>query len=189
MDARMAPRRRGMSARYRQHLFFLLWACALLASTPARAFEISGGVSMGGILAGTVPRLAVSPHAGISWRADNGFSIAAHEMLNLMPATNEHGVGVYNQTFAGVGYATKRFDFAVGPAFSIYSMLACHSTHCKRVVGLAPGGHAQANLYFLGPLGVSVSAHVDWMVGDSAAFTGNMAVAIVAGPTLRWSGR
>src|SRR5215212_2081692 len=53
-------------------LFCLLCACVLVVvPATAEASEVSGGVSLGGILAGTKPRFAVSPHAGISWRRDS----------------------------------------------------------------------------------------------------------------------
>lgn len=47
------------------------WAAAalavvLVAPPSASAFELSGGVGLGGFLAGTAPRFAVSPHAGIA---------------------------------------------------------------------------------------------------------------------------
>lgn len=70
----------------------LLCAIALVAlPSPAEAFELSGGVSLGGILAGTEPRLAVSPHAGISWRMESGFLVAAHDLFSILPATNRDG--------------------------------------------------------------------------------------------------
>jgi hypothetical protein len=39
---------------------------ALLVPTPVEAYELSAGVSLGWLQAGTVPRLAVGPHAGIA---------------------------------------------------------------------------------------------------------------------------
>jgi hypothetical protein len=51
----------------------------LVVPLPAGAYELSGGVSMGGILAGTVPHLAVSPHAGLSWRMESGFLFEVHD--------------------------------------------------------------------------------------------------------------
>jgi hypothetical protein len=40
----------------------------LVVPTRAEALELSCGVSLGLIQAGTVPHLAVGPHAGASWR-------------------------------------------------------------------------------------------------------------------------
>jgi hypothetical protein len=56
-----------------------------------------------------------------------------------------------------------------------------------RVVGVAPGGHAQVDTYFAGPLGVTVSGNMDWIGGRSAVLPGGIAAMLVAGPVLRWS--
>ena len=56
-------------------------ACALgplILSARAAALDGSGGVGLGGTLAGAKPRLAVSPHVSISWRRDSGFLLSAH---------------------------------------------------------------------------------------------------------------
>ncbi len=159
------------------------------APLPAEAFEISGGVSMGGILAGTVPHLAASPHAGISRRLESGLLFAAQDQLNILMATNKDGVGVYNQTSIALGYASDKGNFSAGPSLSIYSMPACGATLCGRVVGLSPGGNMQANVYFAGPWGVSVSANVDWIGGSSLVLPGGVAAMVVAGPVFRWSSK
>jgi hypothetical protein len=39
------------------------------------------------------------------------------------------------------------------------------------------------------PLGVSVSANVDWIGGRSRVLPGGLAAMIVAGPVLRWSAK
>lgn len=168
-------------------------AMAMFASlgwsvTPrAEAFELSGGVSVGGMLIGTVPHLAVSPHASASWRRDNGFMFAAHEMCSiLIPAHGEAGPGVYNQTSAAIGYAWERQSFSVGPSLSFYSMSACGATLCGRVVGLSLGGRAQVNVYFAGPFGIAVSGSLEWVGGRSLVLPGGPAATIVAGPVLRW---
>lgn len=164
--------------------------CVILASTMrAEAFEVSGGVSLGGVLAGSKPRFAVSPHAGITWRMESGFLIAVHEMLSILPAADEHGIGVYNRTSVMLGYATGIAHLSAGPSLSVYSMTACSAASlCGRVVGLSPGGYVQANLYFAGPLGVSVSAGVDWLGGSSLVLPGGVAAMVIAGPVLRWTG-
>jgi len=51
--------------------------------------------------------------------------------------------------------------------------------------GAAPGGHAQTDWYFKGPLGVSLSANVAWYGGSSFVLRGNAAVMVTAGPILR----
>lgn len=165
----------------------LLCACGLvLAPMPVEALELSGGVSLGGILAGTQPHLAVSPHAGLSFRLGSGFLFAVHDVLSLLPATNKDGLGVRNETSAALGAAWEKGNFSVGPALSFYSMPTCRNTLCGRVVGLSPGVHAQASAYFAGPLGVSVSATVDWLVGSSLILPGGVAATVVAGPVVRW---
>jgi hypothetical protein len=158
----------------------------LLVAVPAGASELSGGVGLGGVLVGTAPRFAVSPHAGMSWRLGEGFLFAVHDLCSIVPAVDTLGVGVYNQTAVVVGYASKYANYSIGPSFSIYSMPACGLTLCGRVVGLAPGGHAQANVYFSGPIGVSVSANVDWVGGRSLVLPGGLAAMVVAGPVVRW---
>jgi hypothetical protein len=156
---------------------------------PSGAVELSGGVGLGGILAGTVPRLAVSPNAGVSWRMKSGFLFAVHDLFSILPPINKDGAGVDNQTSVAIGYASEKSNFSVGPSLSIYSMPACGVTWCGRVVGLSPGGHGQANVYFAGPWGVSVSANVGWVGGRSLVLPGGVAAMIVAGPVFRWSAK
>ena len=154
--------------------------------TPARAVEISTGVSLGGILAGRAPRLAVTPQGGIAWTTSGGFLLAVHEMISILPPINNDGIGVYEQTAVVVGYAAETRNFSVGPSLSIYSMPACGAKLCGRVVGLAPGAHAQVNVYLYGRLGVSVNATVDWVGGRSMVLPGGVAAMVIAGPVLRW---
>lgn len=156
--------------------------------TPAEAFEVNGGVTLGGVVAGSKPRLAVTPQVGLLWRTESRFLFAVHEMFSILPATNKHGVGVYNRTSAVLGYAAENMNVSAGPSISIYSMPACNTVAvCARVVGLSPGIHAQANVYFAGPLGVTVSAGVDWIGGSSRVLPGGVAALIVAGPVVRWT--
>ena len=172
------------------------WAAlvfALVVPIPAGAFELSGGVSLGGFLAGTVPRLAVSPHMGVSWPMRSDFLFAVHDLGSILPPTDKDGIGVYNKTSVAVGYSSENAIFSAGPSFSIYSIAACSvyagRILCGRVVGVAPGGHVQTDVYFAGPLGVSVSANVDWVGGRSLVLPGGVAVMVVAGPVLRWSAK
>lgn len=153
----------------------------------AEAFELSGGVGLGGVLIGTVPHLGVSPHAGISWRAESGFMFAAQDMCSILIAAHgEAGPGVYNQTSAAIGYAWERWNLSLGPTLAFYSISACGATLCGRVLGLAPGGRAQVNAYFVGPLGIAVSGSAEWVGGRSRVLPGGVAAMIVAGPVLRW---
>ena len=165
---------------------WVVCAALLVVAAPAEGYEISGGVSLGGILVGTLPRVAVSPHAAIAWRAENGISFAVDDLCSVLPGTGRLGVGVYNQTSAAFGYAWTDGDVRIGPSFSLYSMPACGATLCGRVAGLSPGGHARADVYFGGAVGVSLSANVDWVGGQSAVLPGGWAAMLVAGPVFRW---
>lgn len=161
----------------------------MLSSMHAAALEISGGVSVGGMTAGTVPRLAVTPHAGVSWRTESGLLLGVHDMFSLLPATNAYGPGAYNQVSAAVGYAWETGDLRVGPSLALYTLPACAAAWCGRVNGLAPGAQAQGNLFFAGPLGLSLSANVDWLIGSSGILHGGVAAMFLAGPVVRWIGR
>lgn len=171
--------------------FRLLCACGLaFIAAPAEAFEVSGGVGVGGVLLGSRPRLAVTPNVGITWRIEGGLHLAIHQMFSILMAANEHGVGVYDRTSLMLGYATENANFNAGPSLSLYSIPACNiASFCSRVVGLSPGGQVQANVYFTGRLGLSVSAGVDWIGGKSLVLPGGVAVTVVAGPVLRWAPR
>jgi hypothetical protein len=127
---------------------------------------------------------------GVSWRRESGFLFVVHDLFSILATINKAGLGVYNKTSVDIGYASEEVNFSAGPSLSIYSMPACGVTYlCGRVVGVAPGGHAQADVYVAGPLGVSVSANVDWIGGSSAVLPGGVAVMVVAGPVLRWRSR
>ncbi|MEO7327429.1 MAG: hypothetical protein ABI193_02545 [Minicystis sp.] len=160
-------------------------AACVLAVLPrsAEALEVSGGVSVGGIMAGVVPRFALSPHVGLSWRTESGFLFEVHELASILPL---RGVGVFSATSIAIGYASERATFSAGPSLAAYSMTACGDVVCGRLVGLAPGGHAAATFYFAGPLGVTINANATWVGGDSLVLPGGVAVMIVAGPVLRW---
>jgi hypothetical protein len=169
----------------------ITWAAlvlGLLAPMPGRAFELSGGVGLGAFqVASTLPRIAVTPNVGLSWRRESGFLFVAHDLFSILTPVNKAGLGVFNKTSMTIGYGWKEGHVSAGPSLSIYSMPACGVTLlCGRVVGVAPGGHAQADVYVAGPLGVSVSANVDWIGGRSRVLPGGVAAMIVAGPVLRW---
>ncbi len=142
---------------------------------------------MGGILIGVDPRIAVTPHVSVQWRLGSGFALSAGDLLSILPAANSLGIGVYNQTAVGLGYAWEKTDFHLGPSLSIYSTPACTSDYCGRVVGLGLGGHAQGNVYLAGPLGLSVSANLDWVAGSSLVLPGGLVAVVTIGPVLRWN--
>lgn len=163
--------------------YFMLVACALIASpVAAQAFQINGGISVGGIQIGTEPTLAVSPFVGVRWRNEQGFLLELQNIFSILPGRR---IGVHDQTSATLGYAWNTGSFSLGPSLSFYSMFACVSVICLRVEGGAPGGHAQADWYFAEPLGVSVTANVAWYGGSSLVLPGNVAVMVTAGPVLR----
>lgn len=160
-----------------------LAACALLVlPTKAEAVEITGGVGVGGILIGTEPSLAVSPFVGLRWSMGRQVAVEAHNMFSVLPGSR---VGIHDRTSVTLGYGWKTGHVSVGPSISLYSLLACGPAICRRVEGAAPGGHAQTDWYFAGPLGVSVSANVAWYGGNSVVLPGNVAAMVTAGPTLR----
>ena len=164
-----------------------LGACVLLGlPRPAQAFDINGGVSTGGIMAGGVPRLALSAHVGLGWRTDGGFLFEAEDVLSILPVGSALGVGAYNQTSAAIGYAWKDGTVSAGPSLAIYRIPACGRTLCGRVVGLGPGGQAEVSVYFWGPLGVAIHANMAWIGGKSSVLPGGVAAMVVAGPVLRW---
>ncbi len=169
-----------------RRLPFLSVCVLALVPTSARALEVSGGVSVGGVLIGTDPRLAVTPHVSVQWRLEGGFALSAENLFNLLPAANSLGIGVYDQTAVGLGYAWAKANLHIGPSLSIYSIPACTSVYCGRVVGLGLGGHAQGNIYLVGPLGVSVSANLDWVGGSSFVLPGGLVAMVMIGPVLRW---
>lgn len=160
----------------------------LVVPMSAGAFEVSGGVSLGGFQAGGIlPRLAVTPHGGLSWSRESGFLFAVHDLFSILAPVNKAGLGVYNKTSVTLGYAWETVHVSAGPSFLVYSMPACGVTLlCGRIAGVAPGGHAQADVYIAGPLGVSVSANVDWIGGSSRVLPDGVAVLVVAGPVVRW---
>jgi len=170
-------------------LSFVLASLVVLLAAPVEAFELRGGVSLGGLVVGTVPRFAVSPHGALAWRGESGMRIAVDDLCSLLPGTDKLGFGMYNQTSIAVGYAWRDVELRLGPSFSVYSVPACGATLCGRVVGLAPGGHAHAEVYFGGAVGVSMSANVDWVGGRSLVLPGGLAAMIVAGPVVRWRSR
>lgn len=114
---------------------------------------------------------------------------AVHDLCSILPASGAVDFGVYNETSIVLSYNSRTATFSAGPSLAIYSMTTCGRALCGRVVGIAPGGHAQTDVYLAGPLGISVSANVDWVGGSSLVLPGGVAVMVVAGPTLRWSSK
>jgi hypothetical protein len=164
------------------HLGVLCGCVPVLATLPADALELSGGVSLAGIQIGIRPSFAASPFVGVLWRSEGGFLFEAHHMLSIVPGPN---VGVYDRTAVGLGHAWNSAKLSLGPSISVLSMPVCAEVICDRVEGVLPGGHVQIDWYLLGPLGVSVSANVDWLVGGSRVVSEGPVVMLTAGPVLR----
>ncbi|WP_437318256.1 hypothetical protein [Sorangium sp. So ce385] len=161
-------------------------ACALVVPpAPARAFEFSGGVSVGGLQMGTGPRLAVSPFGGLLWRRESELQLELHNMFSVVPGAR---IGIYDRTAISLVHVWKTGKVGLGPALSIYSMPVCGLESCNRVLGIAPGGHTQTDWYFSEPLGVSVSANLDWAGGDSRVLHGDWVAMVTAGPVWRFGG-
>jgi hypothetical protein len=72
--------------------------------TQADGSELSAGISLGWLQAGTATRLAVGPHAGISWRIRNNILFHVHDLFSAVPPIQIGGTGVYNITAAALGY-------------------------------------------------------------------------------------
>lgn len=180
-----AGRSRVRPAR-RPYIGLLLLGLAVLAPTRAHALDFAGGVSAGAVYLGTRAAPAVTPHLGVSWQADRGFLLVLQDMLNILPATNRDGVGVYNHLTAGLGYGWDDGSFSVGVALPAYFVPVCRNTLCGRVAGIGFGGYGRVSVFLAGPLGLSVNANVDWLGGSSAILQGGAAVMVVAGPVIRW---
>ncbi|AUX25597.1 uncharacterized protein SOCEGT47_061450 [Sorangium cellulosum] len=125
----------------------ICWAAghvlALLVPTPVEAYDLSAGVSLGWLQAGTVPRLAVGPHAGITWPIQRDIVFTVHDLCTFLPPTPEGGPGVYNQISVDVGYAWKDGNVSAGPSVAFYVMPACGVSLCGLVGGLAVSAHAR----------------------------------------------
>ncbi len=160
--------------------------CALVVA-PARgqALEFSGGVSVGGIQLGTDPKLALSPFAGLLWRHERDLLLEVHNMFSILPGAR---LGAYDRTAVTLVYAWKTGKVSLGPSLSAYWMPVCGATICNRVLGVAPGGHAQADWYFSEPFGASVSANLDWAGGGSRVLHGDLMAMVTAGPVWRFGG-
>ncbi|WP_233561091.1 hypothetical protein [Sorangium cellulosum] len=118
----------------------------LLVSTPVEAYELRAGVSLGWLQAGTVPRLAVGPHAAIAWPIQRDIRFTVHDLCTILPDP-EDGSGVYNQTSIDIRYAWKDGNVSAGPSLAFYIMPACGTTLCGRVarterMGLIDPGRA-----------------------------------------------
>ena len=158
-----------------------------LAVTSANAQELSGGVAVGGILAGTSSRLSVSPHAGLAWQTSAGFVFGLHDVCSILPEMNGLGVGVYNHASLLVGYGSRTMHIGVGPSLSFYSMPMCGVEWCAPATGTAIGGSGRTYLHLAGPLGLSALVSVEYV--NNPVMPGGVTMMATAGPVLRWRER
>ena len=186
--------RYGQRAQYSRprdwHSIAWLVCCNLLsAPSTARAAEGNLGVSVGGLVLGTSPRLAVSPHGSAAFLVGNSFRAAVHDMFSILPAIDPHGVGVYNHLSATAGLVWRSGNLNFGPSFAVFSMPACGITLCARLNGVAPGGTVHGSWYFAEPFGVSARLNVDWITGFGNVLPPGVVAVIVVGPVFRWGAR
>lgn len=156
-----------------------------MAPVSAQALELSSGISVGGIQVGTEPKLAVSPFVGLLWHKKKSFRIEVHNMFSVVPGVP---VGFYDRTAINLGYTSETNIVSIGPSLSVYWMGVCGAVYCDRVMGIAPGGHAQTDWYFYDRLGVSVSANLDWAGGSSYFLPGSLVAMVTAGPVWKFGG-
>ncbi|MEZ4313444.1 MAG: hypothetical protein R3F14_35935, partial [Polyangiaceae bacterium] len=162
--------REGKLDRIASGALALLLVGRAIEPSRAHALEVTGGVQLGGVIIGSSPRFSVSPHVGASVTTEGGFLFALRDIASILPATDIHGAGIYNHTALAIGYAGNGVRVSAGPSLAIYSVAACGTLVnangkrlCSRLSGFSPGLHAQIEYYFLGPLGLSASASVDWL--------------------------
>ncbi len=167
--------------------FFCL-ACAgviSLASARGVAMEVDFGASVGGMMAGNVPRFAVSPHAGLSWPLASVFVFEVHDMVSLLLAANSHGPGIYDHLSALAGFAWKDGKIVLGPSLSAFDMPACGPIWCARVSGVGAGAQARADLFFWGPAGLSLSGTMDVPLQSVSVLPGGPTWLFLAGAVFR----
>ena len=165
---------------------FLGCACVLsLVSARVEAMEVDLGASVGGMLAGSVPRFAVSPYGGLSWPLGSNFVFVVHDMVSLLLAADNHGPGVYDHLSVAGGFAWEDGKIIVGPSLSVFSMPACGPLWCARVGGFGAGVSARADLFFWGPAGVSLSGNVDVPIQSNSVLPGGPAWMLLAGAVFR----
>ena len=156
-----------------------------LVSARVEAMEVDVGASVGGMLAGNVPRFAVSPYGGLSWRLGSNFVVVVHDMVSLLLAANSHGPGVYDHLSVAAGFAWEDGKIVAGPSLSFFSMPACGPEWCAHVNGFGAGATARVDLFFWGPAGVSLSGNVDVPIQSNSVLPGGPAWMLLAGAVFR----
>ncbi|WP_437923971.1 hypothetical protein WMF37_33690 [Sorangium sp. So ce291] len=175
----------GLKANARALVLYGCTCALIVVPGSANAFEFSGGVGVGGIQIGADPKLAVSPFAGLLWRREKDFLLEVHNMFSILPGQR---VGAHHRTAVALVYAWKTGKVSLGPSISVYWLPVCGITICSRVVGVAPGVHAQADWYFSEAFGASVSANLDWTGGRSRVLQDSLVAMVTAGPVWKYEG-
>ena len=76
-------------------------------------------ITCGGFQAGSVPRLAVSPHAGMAWTRRGNFLFTIHDVCSILPPGAYAEMGVCNESSMTVGYATETAYSSAGPSLAL----------------------------------------------------------------------
>ena len=181
----MRLRKNKYLARLRGVVFLCCTSALSLVPVPAEAMEVDLGASVGGMLAGSVPRFAVSPYGALSWPLGSNFVFVVHDMVSLLLAANNHGPGVYDHLSVAGGVAWADGKIVVGPSLSVFSMPACGPLWCARVGGFGAGASARADLFFWGPAGLSLSGNVDVPLQSNSVLPGGPAWMLLAGAVFR----
>lgn len=127
----------------------------------------------------------VSPHIALTHGPqDGGPVLTLDDTLMLLPTNKD--VGINNQVALGAGYAWERLAVTVGALLAAYRIPACGRALCGVVVGVAPGGFAQLNVFLQGIFGISVRGNVAWYAGQSLVLSNELTWSVAAGPLLRW---
>jgi hypothetical protein len=151
----------------------------------AEAMEVDFGASVGGMMAGGLPRFALSPYGAVSWPQGDHFVFVIHDMLSLLLTAGNHGPGGYDHLTVAGGVAWGDGKIIVGPSLSIFSMPACGPQWCARVGGFGAGANARADLFFWGPVGLSLSGNVDVPIQSNSVLPGGPVVTGLLGAVYR----
>lgn len=146
--------------------------------------DLDLGASVGGVLAGSVPRFAASPYATLSWPLAGSFTLGVNEMASLLLAANNRGPGFYNHLSGFVAVGWKDGKILAGPSLTLFSMPACGPAWCGRLTGFGAGGTLRVDL-FERPLGVSLGCNVDVPIKSTDLLPAGPAVMFFAGGVFR----
>jgi len=149
---------------------------------PARAsgLEVTAGIEMG--VSGGY--FGVGPQIGATISGPAGSVLAFHDTLLLLPAGNT--LGVNNQLTIGLGYSTPRLTLTAGGLLGFYRIPMCGRMLCGMVMGFAPGGFAQLDVFLGRFLGLSARGTIAWHGGESLVPSDELAWSATAGPIMRW---